>query len=119
VNIPWRCLSTIAGDSPRQLFVIKQWFYPLISTELIEAALACHSTLVQYHHAIGESQHFAEIMADIDHRQAEIAADFCQEGQDFAFGSLVERAEWLVAKQQARLGEQASSYGDTLSFSAR
>ena len=78
-----------------------------------------HPAVVHHHQGIGQPRHFIGRVADIQHRNVQLAAQALQVGQDFLFALQVERGQRLVHQQQARVHGQCPRNADPLALATR
>ena len=77
-----------------------------------------HAALRHQHQVVGQLRHLVERMADIDHRDRQLAVQPLQVGQHLGLARRVQRGQRLVHQQQARAGGQRARDGHALALAA-
>ena len=77
------------------------------------------AAVTEQHHLVGERQRLADVVRDVEHRDAPLVADAQQPGQDALAQLHVDRRERLVEQQQAGIGGERARQRDALALPAR
>jgi len=85
----------------------------------LDRAVRDDLAIAQQHQVVGQADHFVERMGDVQHRQAQLARQPLEVGQQFGLACGIQRGQRLVHQQQARAGGQRARDRHPLALAAR
>jgi hypothetical protein len=82
-------------------------------------ALRAHAPALQQQQVVGQARHLVQRVGDVEHRDAQLARQPLEPGQQLGLARGVQRGQRLVHQQQARAGGQRAGDGHALALAAR
>ena len=86
------------------------------SQHLFRNALSDQFSLLDHQYPIRQSQHFGQIMGDINHGNLKFVTNAAEIGQYFFFQADIESRQRFIQQEQFRLRKNSSGQCDSLRF---